>query len=360
MKAIAVLPLSFVVATVLSVAFLVSVIDIAGKKQLFDSNNHLKLHKERVSPLGGIAIFASFWITFSLFLGEGLSAKYGILMAGAFFLFLSGVKDDLMNLPALRRLLLQIGVATLLYLGGVQVVVIPGLGIELPWVASYLFSIVLMGAIVNAYNFIDGINGLASGLAIIGSAVFALLFFQLGAMAEAKLASALAGSLLGFWFFNFGKAKIFMGDSGSTFVGILLTYLVISFLQLPAILSAEPSISPWAAFAVVSIPLADLVKVVLVRMYRGVSPMRGDHTHIHHVFGGLGLGPRSICLVLYSWALSGISFSIFLMPKDLYIAGLLLLLTAGLPYLGAVLAEKILKAKKQSTSIGASGTRQLD
>lgn len=336
-----------------------SIIEMAKQKKLFDVNNPLKLHKEQVSPLGGIAIFSAFWITLGVFSSNGLSRESVLLMAGAFLLFLTGVKDDLISMPALRRLVVQIGVASLMYVAGIQLTTIPGTGIVLPWPASFLLTILLTGAIVNAYNFIDGINGLASGLAIIGAVVFALLFLQMGNPHAALVAGSLAGSLLGFWFFNFGNAKIFMGDNGSTFVGIMLTYLVVTFLEMPAIRSAQPTLSPWIAFAIVSVPLADLVKVVLSRVLRGISPMKGDRTHIHHLFGGLGLGPRSVCFVLYGWEIFAIIFCIFLLPKDLYLSGSLLLLTTGLPYVVVLLAGKIQRAKKRPPVMEASSPQEL-
>ena len=349
---------TFLIALAVAVFFILSIIDLARKRRLFDDNNHLKRHAEKVCSLGGVAIFSAFWISFSLMAREGLNSRYCFLFAGSFMLFLVGVKDDLTGVTALSRLILQIGIASLLFFTGLKITSLPGLGVDLSAWGSYLLTVVLMAAIINAYNFIDGINGLASGLAFISSLAFGGVFYEAGAMNEVMISIGLAGSVLGFWFFNFGNAKIFMGDNGSTFIGIMFTYLTITFLSPSIQKGLEGAISPFIAGAILLIPMADMVKVVLFRILRGGSPFRGDHTHIHHILKKTGAGHRTICLILYGWNVLVIIFSLFLLPQDFYLANTSLLLVAGLPYLGIILSERIFKESK-TNSFEASGTREF-
>ena len=149
--------LPFVLALLMGLFLTASIIDLARTLQLFDGNNHLKTHVGKVASLGGIAIFSSFWIAAMLAIGPDTGPNGSqFLFVGSFILFLTGVKDDLVHIHAIKRLAVQLGVASLLFFGGVQLSYLPGADVLLPLPISYLATIVLMGAIVNSFNFIDG------------------------------------------------------------------------------------------------------------------------------------------------------------------------------------------------------------
>lgn len=332
-----------------SVLFTISIIDLAKKKRLFEANGEIKLHSERVSSLGGISIFSAFWITTCLF-AEGFGQRtLAYLFVGSFLLFMTGVRDDMVGLPALQRLFIQIGVASLLFFGGIQLTHLPGIEGELPFVLSYLFTILLIGAVVNAFNFIDGINGLSGGLAVISSLAFAILFFLAEKSSFAVMALALAGGALGFLYFNFGKAKIFMGDNGSTFIGVLLSFLIVSYLSPGGQASAPEWISPAILASFIFVPLMDMIKVVMGRIMRGRSPFRGDLTHIHHLLSQQGLSARRACALLYSWNILVILFSFFFLPKNILLALGFILVIGGLPYVVLNLASRTKKQKKRGS-----------
>jgi UDP-N-acetylmuramyl pentapeptide phosphotransferase/UDP-N-acetylglucosamine-1-phosphate transferase len=324
--------LSFSLSFGSSLVFTNSIIRVAERKKLFDDNNSLKRHLERVCSLGGIAIFSAFWIAFIAAASAVLPPMLGWLLAGSFILFLTGVNDDLVGLPALRRLGIQIGVATLLFACGVRVSFLPGIESELPLWVSYILTIGMMGAIVNAYNFIDGINGLAGGLAMIASIAYAGIFLYAGNYDLVCLSLALAGSVAGFLRFNFGNAKIFMGDNGSTFIGIVLSFLTILFLGKEIQDQLSPVVSPAIALSFLFVPVVDMLKVIVGRLRCGKSPFRGDRTHIHHVFDKKGYGQRSTCFYLFGWTVLVIVFSLFLLPDNFYLAIGLLLIVGGVPY----------------------------
>ena len=340
----------FLLAAGISVFLVIYIIDLAKRLELFDANNHIKLHVETVSPLGGIAIFSSCWVALFSLGGSYLNEKYDALFAGSFMLFLLGVKDDLVNIPALKRLLFQLAIGCFLCFAGITVKSLPGLVEPLPFWFSSLLTILLMGALVNAYNFIDGVNGLAGGLSFGSSLAFAWLFYQAGAMAEVLASLALAGGILGFWLFNFGKAKIFMGDNGSTFIGLMFCFLSVQSLD-PAIRQQlQPAgVSPLFFLALLLIPVADMAKVVLGRLARKTSPFKGDHTHIHHLLGKKGAGHRAICLVLYSWNALVIIFSLLFLPRNFYFALVFLLSMAAIPYFGLGISEMVRKTRKDSS-----------
>lgn len=346
----------FLLAFGISIFLVIYVIDLAKKLQLFDANNHLKVHVETVSPLGGIAIFSSCWVALFSLGGSNLGEQYDALFAGSFMLFLLGVKDDLVNVPALKRLLFQVVIGIFLCAAGIAVEVLPGMAEPLPLWFGGLLTILLMGVLVNAYNFIDGINGLAGGLSFGSSLAFAWLFYRAGAMAEVLASLSLAGGILGFWLFNFGKARIFMGDNGSTFIGLMFCFLSVQSLD-PAIRQQlEPAgISPLFFLALLLIPVFDMTRVVLGRLGRKASPFKGDHTHIHHLLGKKGASHKAICYILYGWNALVIVFSLLFLPQNIYLAMVFLLSMAAIPYFGLGVSEAFRKTRKDST-FDTSGT----
>ncbi len=345
---------SFPISLIGSFLFTLSIIDLANKKKIFDGNNNLKHHCEKVSSLGGISIFSSFWIAISLVSEVHSMAAFNYFFVGAFILFLTGVKDDLVGISAFTRLAIQVGVASLMFMGGIRLTYIPGLEVEVPILVSYFLTIFLIGAIVNAYNFIDGINGLAGGLTIISALAFAVLFYFSGMENYAALAVALAGSVFGFLWFNFGKAKIFMGDNGSTFIGIILSFFTIVFFQNHAQVGGSITCSPLVVFSFLILPLADITRVVLGRISSAHSPFKGDRTHIHHLMLNTGLGQCPICWVLYTWSVIVIAASFLLLPQSIVIGSLMLLLAGSLPY---VLLNIFLRTKKEKQSLRVSATK---
>ncbi|MFQ5447714.1 MAG: hypothetical protein ACE5FF_12345, partial [Saprospiraceae bacterium] len=188
----------FLVSFGVSYILTLAIIEVGRQKKLFDTNNYLKQHNEKVCALGGIGIFSAFWIAVFM-VGDGFAIRdLSCLFAGTFVLFLAGVKDDLTGLAALKRLALQIGVASLLFYHGIRIASIPGVLAPLPLPASYLFTVLFIGAVLNAYNFIDGLNGLAGGLGVIAGLAFFGLFLAAGEIKMAMMAISLTGALLGF------------------------------------------------------------------------------------------------------------------------------------------------------------------
>ncbi len=167
-----------------------------------------------------------------------------------------------------------------------------------------MVTLFIMLFIINAFNFIDGIDGLSSGLGIIASLVFGYLFYQYDQYLMSMLAFSLCGALLGFIPFNFQKAKIFMGDTGTMTIGFILSILAIYFMEL-SFSATEHKVFNFnsAAVLVLSaliIPIVDMIRVFTIRIISFSSPFSPDKRHIHHQLIKSGFSQAQTCIILYA------------------------------------------------------------
>lgn len=281
--------LAFSLGFFLVVLAIPPIIRVSIAKNLFDTPNTRKIHKGTIPPVGGVAIFIGFTIS-SVVATTGYTfntLKY--ILASVILMFFIGLKDDLMDISAKKKLIVQIISSVLLItLGNIRFTNFHGmLGLyEIHYITSVLFTLFVMLVIVNAFNLIDGIDGLASGLAILAGSVLGIWFFIGNELKFSLLSFALVGSLAGFFIFNvFGeKNKLFMGDTGSLIVGLIISTLVIKFNEFnllknnPVAINAAPAIS----FALIIVPLLDTLRVMTIRISLGKSPFSPDKNHIHH------------------------------------------------------------------------------
>lgn len=282
------------------------IIHLSHKKHLFDdpSQNHRKLHTRATPMLGGVAIFAALLIPFMLS-GYALQSWTPYLAVGLTILFFSGIKDDIATIAAVKKLGIQI-IAVLLLMAGSNLAITDLGGVfgvqTIPYWGGMLLTGFSMVVVLNAYNLIDGIDGLAGGVGVITSAFFAWWFWQAGMMPQAVLAIILVGALLGFLRFNFSPAQIFMGDTGSQIVGYLLAFFALSFVKAGAT-STVPvpfqKIVPVLVLAVLIVPLYDTLRVYIIRVCRGQSPFHPDRLHVHHQLLDMGLSHRTTCFIIY-------------------------------------------------------------
>lgn len=280
---------AFIIAFLLVMISVPPIIRIAHAKHLFEPFEERKIHTKIVPPLGGVAIFIGFTLS-SIIATDGLSfdsLKY--IIASVIIMFFIGLKDDLLIISANKKLMVQIFAAVILItLGNVRFTNLHGMlgGHEIGYITSLILSIFTMVVIINAFNLIDGIDGLASGLAILAGTTFGIWFFLAGQIQFAILSFALVGSLSGFFLYNvFGnRNKLFMGDTGSLIIGLVVSTLVVKFNEfnidkaLPYAVNAAPVVS----FAVIIIPLVDILRVMSIRIATKKSPFTPDNNHIHH------------------------------------------------------------------------------
>ncbi len=281
--------LSLALGFLIAIVAIPPILKVARQKHLFDPPDDRKLHTQAIPPLGGVAIFIAFILSVILS-SHGLSfypIRY--IIAAIIMMFFIGLKDDLINISARKKFIVQIAsVMLLIILGGFNITNLHGLAgfHEIHAVPGYFITIFLMVAIINAFNLIDGIDGLASGLAMMATFVFGSWFFMIGYTQYAIISFALMGSLAGFFLFNvFGNSnKLFMGDTGSLVVGMLVAILVVRFNELNIHKTALYAIgaAPSVSFAIVMLPLLDTLRVMTIRILSGRSPFSPDKNHIHH------------------------------------------------------------------------------
>ena len=281
--------IAYLLALIIVVVSVPPIIRVSQVKNLFEPFDERKVHTKIVPPLGGVAIFLGFVLS-TIISTDGYSfdaLKY--IIASVILMFFIGLKDDLVIISARKKFIVQVfAVVMLITLGGVQITNLHGIfGIyHLHHLTGIFLSLFVMLAIINAWNLIDGIDGLASGLAIFASLIFGSWFYVAGHIQYAVMSFALAGSLSGFFIFNvFGKKhKLFMGDTGSLIIGLVISALVIKFNEfnilktVPYAVAAAPAVS----FAVLAVPLLDTLRVITIRLLNGKSPFAPDKNHTHH------------------------------------------------------------------------------
>lgn len=286
-----------------------SIIRVARIKHLFDVPDARKEHKESVPTLGGMAIFAGVIFAVTFWTDQVQIVELQYIITSLLILFFIGIKDDLINLRASKKLIGQILAALILvHMTDVKLTTFYGMfGIrDLPIWFSYFFSVFTCVVITNAFNLIDGIDGLAGSLGIVGAFTFGLWFHFLGMTQYSILCSALIGSLLAFLWFNKTPAKIFMGDTGSMIVGFIMALLAMKFIESVRILPKEHAYKilsvPVFTCTILLIPLFDTLRVFIIRMSRGKSPFHPDRNHIHHILIDLGFThlQSTGCLVLFN------------------------------------------------------------
>lgn len=265
------------------------ILRVARAKKLYDSFDERKLHTEAIPPLGGVGIFLGFILS-TIISTDGYtfdSLKY--IIAAVILMFFIGLKDDLMNISARKKFAVQVFATLLLItLGNFHISNLHGLFgfYQINYALGTIVTLFIMVAVINAFNLIDGIDGLASGLGMLAAFVFGTWFFLAGYVRFAIMAYALTGSLAGFFLFNvFGnKNKLFMGDTGSLIIGLVISALIIKFNEFNIVKIAPYAIgaAPAVAFSIVIVPLIDTLRVMSIRLSNGKSPFSPDRNHIHH------------------------------------------------------------------------------
>jgi UDP-N-acetylmuramyl pentapeptide phosphotransferase/UDP-N-acetylglucosamine-1-phosphate transferase len=333
--------LSFFTALLVSILSFPSLIKVAYLKRLVDEPGEArKLHFRRVPTIGGIIIFAGTLFSFLLWypfdeiwdvnhLGRALR-DFQYIGATMIILFFIGIKDDIIGTAPVKKLAGHLVVAFILVImGDIRITSMHGIfGIqELPEWGGIFLSILTYTVIVNAINLIDGLDGLAGGLGVIASSAMGLWFYFAGAYEYAVLAGALSGSLIGFLVYNFSPAKIFMGDSGSLTIGLVLSVLAIKLIEYPVDLVPNELIQiskPVFAMAALVYPLTDTLRIFIYRIVRGISPFAADKNHIHHRLIELGLGHRKTVLLIYAASIFMIALSTSIHERP----GVVLIITA--------------------------------
>lgn len=277
---------------------------VAGFFQCVDCPSDRKVHTRPIPRLGGIALYLAFYLPFigAIFypplMGDEIVSKcsLGWIVVGSTLVFLLGVVDDIVRLKAVSKLAVQVIAAFCAYTGGLGIC-----RIDLPWdsvltLGSFSMPVTLFWFIlvINAINLVDGLDGLAAGLTLFASLVLLALSIIAGKYLVAMGLAALAGVSLGFLRYNFYPACIFMGDSGSYFLGYML-----AALSILGSMKSQATVAILIPIIALGVPLVDAVMAPLRRILLGKHPFSPDKNHIHHKLLKLGLTHRDAVLLLY-------------------------------------------------------------
>jgi UDP-N-acetylmuramyl pentapeptide phosphotransferase/UDP-N-acetylglucosamine-1-phosphate transferase len=293
-----------------------ALIKVAFLKRLFDEpGDARKLHKRVVPTIGGIIIFAATLFAFSLWfpydhpemeLLKRWIQDFQFVVCSMLILFFVGIKDDIIGTAPIKKLAAHILVGMILVLmAEVRIKSLHGLFSvnEIPLWASIFLSIFTYIVTVNAYNLIDGVDGLAAGVGLIGGVGFGILFALGGDIVMGMLAFSLAGSLAAFLVFNFSPAKIFMGDSGSMIIGLIMAVLAIKFVEYTPLENSFPFVkqlfTPVVAMSIIAYALTDTLRIFVWRAIRGVSPFSADRNHLHHLLIDSGMSHAKSVVWIY-------------------------------------------------------------
>ena len=323
---------SFLVAAAITSLSIPKIIKVVVIKKLSDKPGNRKIHTHCIPTLGGIGIFGGFFISMLLF-DNGNIEQLSIIAASAIIIFFIGQKDDLINMNAKKKFSFEFMVALLISLTtNLRITSFQGfLGIhEIPFWLSVVVTVLLIVFIMNAYNLIDGIDGLAASIGIISAAVYGVMFWMNGELGYSIMSACIAGALSAFIPYNLyrGRFKIFMGDTGSLTIGLLLAILTLKFnaLNVEASTTIKFVSAPAISLAILFLPLFDTLRVTLIRLQQKSNPFIGDNNHLHHRLLRFGLSHFQATLVM------------------IFFSGIFIVLAISLDHLGIVVISAIMFA----------------
>ena len=314
--------LVFISSITISYTFVPFIINLGRKLSILDNPDVRKKHSKPLVRLGGISIYLGFIIPISIIIfvnlyeNETLS-HLNIFLISSFLFFLLGILEDIFNLSFLLKLLSQIIIASYIWSCGITLDFI-----KLPIFEfisdtnlysqlSYLTTVFFIVAIVNAFNWVDGLDGLASGLAIISCLGYFLILIQTDQnFYSLAILMSIIGTNLGFLKHNFFPSKIFMGDGGSFFLGSLIAFLSLNQNIFLSFYQSNSSLL-LAKFLVIGLPLFDMIYVIFKRILKKKSPFHPDRNHFHHRLIDSGLNHKQTVLICYLIQISFVSLGLF-------------------------------------------------
>lgn len=337
-----------------------AIMKVAEEKKLFDLPDSRKLHTTPIASLGGVGIFLGFLVSCLLTISTRQNQDFQFLIASAIVVFFLGLKDDILIISALKKFLGQLAAAAILiHLANIRIESMHGiLGLgTLPEPVSYLLSYSTIIVIINAYNLIDGVDGLAGSLGLLTTSIFGAYFFMANMPVYALIAFGMAGSLLAFLVFNFNPAKIFMGDSGSLLLGLVNAILAIKFIAVADAPGAQIPVESTVAVAIsiLIVPLLDTLRVFSIRLAKGRSPFVPDRNHIHHLLLDRGLNHRYVTVSCVGLNISFIVLAYFGRSLGSNLL-LIIMLGASAAFIGILMLVK----KPASTLVVASSFQHLN
>lgn len=291
--------LPMAVAFAISLCFTPIAIKIAHHVKAIDiPNDERRIHKKPTPLLGGLAIFLSVMVSLVIFSEIETTKVVGIIVGSSIIVFM-GFIDDINPVPAKVKFLVQIICAFILVFSNIRITGLSSIlkmseTIVLDDFIGVLLSVFWIVGITNTLNLIDGVDGLSSGIASISSLTIAYIAFINHRYDMAIITLIVAGACFGFLPFNFNPAQIFMGDTGSLFLGYIL-----AAISIEGTLKSATAITFFAPVLALGIPILDTTMAIIRRVLRGQSPFKPDKEHLHHKILNMGAGQRKTVLILY-------------------------------------------------------------
>lgn len=293
--------LTLLAAGVVSFLMTPLVMRLAHKVGAMDvPKDNRRMHKVPIPRLGGLAIFMGFLLSVLVF-SKGLDRSMQAILLGAIIIVILGVFDDKYALGAKLKLVFQlIAAAVVVFYGDLRIDKLTnpfGTSLYSSWdlgVFAYPITIIWIVAITNAVNFIDGLDGLACGVSCISALNMLVIAMLVSETEVAVVMAALTGACLGFVPYNFNPAKIFMGDTGSTFLGFIL-----ATVSIQGLFKAYTAISFAVPFLLLGLPIFDICFSVIRRIATGHSPMEADRGHFHHRLIDMGFSQKQSVAIAY-------------------------------------------------------------
>lgn len=344
---IAYVMLALLVALVVSFMMTPVVKTFAYKVGAIDvPKDNRRMHKTPIPRLGGLAIFIGFMVSILLF--AHITPEMKSILLGAVIIVVLGVVDDIMALPAMLKFVVQIGAALIPATNGVQILAFSNPNIfsaDLYWVLGGLsvpFTVLWIVGLTNAVNLIDGLDGLANGVSAISATTMLVIALMASEAQVAIVMAALVGASVGFMPYNLNPAKMFMGDTGATFLGYIL-----ATMSIQGLFKYYAVISFVVPFMILGLPIFDTAFAFIRRIAHGQSPMHADRSHIHHRLIDMGLNQKQAVATLYVIsAILGLSAVVLTTSGEQ--KAILLFLT--LCIVGVVAARVVFPQYKDSTS----------
>jgi len=311
---------------------------IALKFNLTDTPSVRSSHLKATPSFGGVAFYISYIITLFIIQFFDDNQVSLTLLVSISVLFFTGVLDDILNVSATIKFLGQfLGVSVLMFQPDFRILTLHGfMGIyEIPLAFSVVGSMFFLLALVNAFNLIDGIDGLTAITGIIVASFYSYMFYQLGYFYYLYISITTIASLLAFLRFNFSVTKkIFMGDTGSLTIGLVLGLLTLKLMCSDAIYTAlnfNQEQLPLLLLGVLFVPILDMCRVMLIRFFKGVPMFKPDRNHLHHIIVDYGLSHRkaSFCIGLVNFIVGLIMFFVIRNYRPLQSTLLLITIFVG-------------------------------
>ncbi len=254
-----------------------------------------RMHKKPIPRIGGLAIFLAFLVTCLFFCD--FSRELFLILGGALLIVILGIIDDVKSINAFVKLIFQLAIAAIPVIGGIRIQYFH-IGDNYVFLGLWAIpvTIIWMVALMNAINLIDGLDGLSCGVSTISSiSILAVIIIQGGEFSSALITLVLIGACLGYLPYNKNPARIFMGDTGSLFLGYTL-----SLISIEGMFKMHTVISMIVPLIIFALPLADTIFAIIRRLLAGKSPFSADRGHLHHRFIDMGFTQKETVKILYA------------------------------------------------------------